>query len=183
LGELVLTSLHPLDPLDKDALVTPKDDEIQKILNSLGVKYTHNNEAILKPTKVENKLGLEAIKVCSFKDLRFLSSNERHILQGKRKARDKAKITLANETVPIPSRSKRRGSDWPPKRHVKDANPSPDARFVASAWVVKMSLTIDFNLGSHPASRPCLSSVSSLVLTIWAVSPKTCQLACGSSYE
>jgi hypothetical protein len=38
-------------------------DDVQKILNSLGVEYSHYNEELLRPSTVEAKVTENAIKV------------------------------------------------------------------------------------------------------------------------
>jgi hypothetical protein len=58
-----------LEPSD----ATKPGDAIQKILNSVGVEYSHANEMLLKPSTVENKVTEDAIKARCY-PLNFLSN-------------------------------------------------------------------------------------------------------------
>jgi hypothetical protein len=41
----------------------PAEDEIAKALNDVGVKYSHQNNAILQPSRVEEERSREVLKV------------------------------------------------------------------------------------------------------------------------
>ncbi|KDQ54547.1 hypothetical protein JAAARDRAFT_397967 [Jaapia argillacea MUCL 33604] len=86
-------------------VIEPKtDDEIQKTLNSYGVKYSHRNDDILAPNRIEEERARADLQ------------------ERKRLAK------MGRKDGNPPSRSKTPEAPWPPKRKHHQAPPSPKTK-------------------------------------------------------
>ncbi|KAK7440022.1 hypothetical protein VKT23_017275 [Stygiomarasmius scandens] len=81
---------------------TKAENNIQKMLKSMGVSYTHRNEDIIVPNRIE----AERVK---------------GMLQKPKPARKKARKTATNDVS-----DQRQQPDWPPKRRHHKPKPTPD---------------------------------------------------------
>jgi DNA excision repair protein ERCC-6-like 2 len=75
-GELSFRRLNPtfidagFSSLDPPEETHQEEDEITKTLNTLGVKYTHHNDHILQPSRIEEERALSAFRACITRSVR-----------------------------------------------------------------------------------------------------------------
>jgi len=88
---------------DDDPPTLPDEDDIKKTLNAVGVKYSHRNDEILLPSRIEEERSRNALK------------EKRRRKSGGRKS-----------TIAKPSKSPE--PQWPPKRKHHKPPPSPQTK-------------------------------------------------------
>ena len=104
--------LHPIlaEPPD-----VAEDNDIQKTLGAIGVKYSHRNDDILQPSRIEEERLRDALKVGSttgVHDVRLLTSVKKH---KEKKAVARKRKASGSRSRPV-SRARTPDEDWPPKR-------------------------------------------------------------------
>ena len=98
------------------------EDDIQKALGAIGVKYSHRNDDVLLPSRIEEERSRNALKVhitwqSSFGTLNLLQEHKRRRASG-RKSKDAEAETKTK-------RPKTPEMVWPPKRKHHKPPPTP----------------------------------------------------------
>ncbi|KAG5638943.1 hypothetical protein H0H81_008443 [Sphagnurus paluster] len=75
-------------------------DEIQKTLNAIGVKYSHHNDQVLVPSRIEEERAKKTLE------------------NTRRRRKSKGKVSLPEEAAPA--------AQWPPIRRHHKPKPTPE---------------------------------------------------------
>lgn len=99
-----------------------EESDIQKTLGALGVKYSHRNDDVLLPSRIEEERSRNALKVQIVWNGSFRILN---LLQEHKRRKVAARKSKEAETETKLKRSKMPEMEWPPKRKHHKASLTP----------------------------------------------------------
>ncbi|KIJ61227.1 hypothetical protein HYDPIDRAFT_97032 [Hydnomerulius pinastri MD-312] len=96
---------------DDDPPEVAEENDIQKTLSAIGVKYSHRNDDVLLPSRIEEERSRNALK--------------------HKRRKTAAKKSKGTDRADSPKRSKTSEQQWPPKRKHHKAPPSPNTQLAS----------------------------------------------------
>ncbi|EGO02844.1 hypothetical protein SERLA73DRAFT_176268 [Serpula lacrymans var. lacrymans S7.3] len=114
---------------DDDPPQVAEEDEIQKTLNFVGVKYSHRNDDVLLPSLIEEERARNALK------------KKRQEKEARRAQKSDNVDTATQPKVPAP--------DWPPHRKHHSMPPSPKSKLAS-----RQIALVELGMINNPTDLP-----------------------------